>query len=55
MMWQALKPALFFILFFKDEKTLTKLMADVQEAQEILNKHKTDNHVRNKYKEVWFL
>ncbi|XP_041839974.1 sperm-associated antigen 5 [Melanotaenia boesemani] len=27
----------------QDEKTLTKLMADVQEAQEILNKHKTDN------------
>ncbi|CAG5928585.1 unnamed protein product [Menidia menidia] len=28
----------------QDEKTLTKLMADVQEAQEILNKHKTDNN-----------
>ncbi|XP_013863232.1 sperm-associated antigen 5 [Austrofundulus limnaeus] len=31
-----------------DEKTLTKLMADVQEAQEILNKRKTDNHVLQK-------
>ncbi|PWA30720.1 hypothetical protein CCH79_00009171, partial [Gambusia affinis] len=28
----------------QDEKTLTKLMADVQEAQEILNKHKSDNN-----------
>ncbi|XP_014904705.1 sperm-associated antigen 5 isoform X1 [Poecilia latipinna] len=28
----------------QDEKTLTKLMADVQEAQEILSKHKSDNN-----------
>ncbi|KAM4751507.1 sperm-associated antigen 5 [Anableps anableps] len=28
----------------QDEKTLTKLMADVQEAQEILRKHKSDNN-----------
>uniref|UniRef100_A0A3Q1EGB6 Sperm associated antigen 5 n=1 Tax=Acanthochromis polyacanthus TaxID=80966 RepID=A0A3Q1EGB6_9TELE len=27
----------------QDEKTVTKLIAEVQEAQEILNKHKTDN------------
>ncbi|RVE76154.1 hypothetical protein OJAV_G00005650 [Oryzias javanicus] len=28
----------------QDEKTLNKLMADVQEAQEILSKHKNDNN-----------
>ncbi|XP_024859870.1 sperm-associated antigen 5 isoform X2 [Kryptolebias marmoratus] len=28
----------------QDEKTLTKLMVDVREAQEILTKHKTDNN-----------
>ncbi|XP_038134523.1 sperm-associated antigen 5 [Cyprinodon tularosa] len=28
----------------QDEKTLTKLMADVQEAQDILSKHKSDNN-----------
>ncbi|MEQ2259763.1 hypothetical protein XENORESO_017873, partial [Xenotaenia resolanae] len=27
-----------------DEKTLTKLLADVQEAQEILSKHKSENN-----------
>ncbi|XP_023151061.2 sperm-associated antigen 5 [Amphiprion ocellaris] len=27
----------------QDEKTVTKLIAEVQEAEEILNKHKTDN------------
>ncbi|XP_008303672.1 sperm-associated antigen 5 [Stegastes partitus] len=28
----------------QDEKTVTKLIAEVQEAQEILNKHKTENN-----------
>ncbi|MEQ2227181.1 hypothetical protein ILYODFUR_035139, partial [Ilyodon furcidens] len=28
----------------QDEKTLTKLLADVQEAQEILSKHKSENN-----------
>lgn len=36
-----------FLFVLKGEKTLAKLMVDVQETQEILNKHKTDNNVRH--------
>lgn len=34
-------------LFSQDEKTVTKLMSEVQETQEILNKHKTESKVRH--------
>lgn len=32
-------------LFTQDEKTLTKLMSEIQEAQEGLNKHKAESNV----------
>lgn len=34
-------------IFFQDEKTLAKLIVEVQDTQEILNKQKTDNNVRH--------
>lgn len=36
-------------LFAQDEKTLTTLMYEIQEIQEILNKQKTENNVRQKF------
>lgn len=33
-------------LFAQDEKTIAKLMSDIQETQEILNKHKAESNVR---------
>ncbi|XP_062282083.1 uncharacterized protein LOC133986271 [Scomber scombrus] len=36
----------------QDEKTIMKLMADINEAQEFLTKHKTDSNVRN-YGKMW--
>lgn len=38
---------LFFFSFFQDEKMLAKLIVEVQDTQEILNKQKTDNNVRH--------
>lgn len=35
------------LIFFQDEKTLAKLIVEVQDTQEILNKQKTDNNVRH--------
>lgn len=35
-------------VFIQDEKTVSKLMAEIKEAHEILNKHKTDNNVSHK-------
>lgn len=39
----------FFLFFFsfQDEKMLAKLIVEVQDTQEILNKQKTDNNVRH--------
>lgn len=37
----------FHLFFFQDEKTLAKLIVEVQDTQEILNKQKTDNNVRH--------
>lgn len=37
----------FFSFFFQDEKMLAKLIVEVQDTQEILNKQKTDNNVRH--------
>uniref|UniRef100_A0A3P9CUY0 Sperm associated antigen 5 n=1 Tax=Maylandia zebra TaxID=106582 RepID=A0A3P9CUY0_9CICH len=34
----------FFFFFFQDEKMLAKLIVEVQDTQEILNKQKTDNN-----------
>lgn len=34
-------------VFFQDEKMLAKLIVEVQDTQEILNKQKTDNNVRH--------
>lgn len=36
------------VLFTQDEKTIMKLMSDIQETQEILIKHKTESNVRLK-------
>ncbi|XP_053182253.1 sperm-associated antigen 5-like [Scomber japonicus] len=36
----------------QDEKTIMKLMADINEAQDLLTKHKTDSNVRN-YGKTW--
>lgn len=36
-----------FFFFFQDEKMLAKLIVEVQDTQEILNKQKTDNNVRH--------
>ena len=35
-------------LFTQDEKTVAKLMSEVQETQEALNRHKADSNVRRK-------
>lgn len=34
------------VCFTQDEKTLTKLMSEVQDLQDVLNKHKTESNVR---------
>lgn len=34
------------VCFMQVEKTLTKLMSEVQDTQDVLNKHKTDSNVR---------
>lgn len=36
-----------FVFSFQDEKMLAKLIVEVQDTQEILNKQKTDNNVRH--------
>lgn len=36
-----------FFFSFQDEKMLAKLIVEVQDTQEILNKQKTDNNVRH--------
>lgn len=36
------------VLYTQDEKTIMKLMSDIQETQEILIKHKTESNVRRK-------
>ncbi len=40
------KASLKRFLFTQDEKTVTKLMSEIQETQETLNKHKADSNVR---------
>lgn len=35
------------LLFAQDEKSIAKLMSDIQETQEILNKHKAESNVRH--------
>lgn len=35
------------LLFAQDEKTIARLMSDIQETQEILNKHKAESNVRH--------
>lgn len=42
------KPLLKMFLFGQDEKTIGRLMSDIQETQEILSKHKAESNVRHK-------
>lgn len=41
------KPLLKMFLFGQDEKTIGRLMSDIQETQEFLSKHKAESNVRH--------
>lgn len=42
------------VCFTQDEKTLTKLMSEVQDTQDVLNKHKTESNVRQQKPCLYF-